>query len=276
MPIKRPILLYSLLATLFAISLLYQVRYLPDLFRRETVHFAFFFVDPGSDTINFTTPEAASFGIRNGDHLVAVNGIPFIGTGVLGRAFNRAKAGVPLNVTIVAKDAPMGEQRTIDLPVTSSPLNSWSNFSDLVVEFFLPGLSLLLGFWVAFRRPRDPMAWLLLALMMSFPNILKTFIVEGWPPGWREAGVLYGTTLEAIFPIAIYLFGRFFPEPFPPGSRYDYGWRALQWLCALPFAIIALCGVVISIGALSNYRSVAVSTPSSNLYESRHRFSLSS
>ena len=255
MPTKRPILLYSLLASLFAISLLYQVRYLPDLFHRETVHFPFFFVDPGSNTINFTTPEAAGLGIRNGDHLVTVDGTPFTGTGVLGQAFTTAKADVPLVLTIVTKDA--GEKRTIALPVTSTPLNSWGNFSDLVVEFLLPGLSLLLGFWVAFRRPRDPMAWLLLALMMSFPNILTTFIAEGWPPGWREAGVLYQSTLEAIFPIAIYLFGRFFPEPFPPGSRYDYGWRALQWLCALPFAIIALCGVVVSIGALSNYQSVA-------------------
>jgi sigma-B regulation protein RsbU (phosphoserine phosphatase) len=255
---KRPILLYSLLAGLFAISLLYQVRYLPDLFRRETLHFAFFFVDSGSDTINFTTPEAASLGIRNGDRLLAVNGTPFTGTGVLGQAFANARAGVPLVVTIVAKDAPLAEQRNVDLPVTSTPFNSWGTFSDLVVEFLLPGLSLLLGFWVAFRRPRDPMAWLLLALMMSFPNILKTFIVEGWPPGWREAGVLYESTLEAIFPIAIYLFGRFFPEPFPQGSRYDYGWRALQWFCALPFAVIALCGVVLSIGALSNYQSVAV------------------
>ncbi len=255
MPTKRPTLLYSLLAGLFAISLLYQVPYLHDLFRRETLQFPFFFVDPGSNTINFTTPEAASLGIRNGDHLVTVNGTPFTGTGVLGQAFNKAKAGVPLVLTIVAKDG--GEQRTIDLPVTSAPLNSWGNFSNLVVEFLLPGLSLLLGFWVAFRRPRDPMAWLLLALMLSFPNILKTFIVEGWPPGWREAGVLYQSTLEALFPIAIYLFGRFFPEPFPPGSRYDYGWRALQWLCALPFAIIALCGVAISIGALSSYQSVA-------------------
>ena len=258
MATKRPILLYSLLAGLFAISLLYQVRYLPDLFRRETLHFAFFFVDSGSDTINFTTPEAASLGIRNGDRLLAVNGTPFTGTGVLGQAFANARAGVPLVVTIVAKDAPLAEQRNVDLPVTSTPFNSWGTFSDLVVEFLLPGLSLLLGFWVAFRRPRDPMAWLLLALMMSFPNILKTFIVEGWPPGWREAGVLYESTLEAIFPIAIYLFGRFFPEPFPQGSRYDYGWRALQWFCALPFAVIALCGVVLSIGALSNYQSVAV------------------
>jgi phosphoserine phosphatase RsbU/P len=254
-PTKRPTLLYSLLATLFAITLLYQVRYLPDLVRRETVHFPFFFVDAGSDTINFTTPEAASFGIRNGDHLLAVNGAPFTGTGVLGQAFENARPGVPLVLTVVAKDAP--GQRSIHLPVTSDPFNSWNTFSDLVLELLLPAASLLLGFWVAFRRPRDPMAWLLLALMMSFPNILNSFIIEGWPPGWRETGMLYQSTLEASFPIVIYLFGRFFPEPFPQGSRYDQGWRALQWFCALPFALIALTGVIVSIGALSNYRSVA-------------------
>ena len=62
--------------------------------------------------------------------------------------------------------------------------------------------------------------------------------------------------LEAIFPVAIYLFGRFFPEPFPQGSRYDYTWRALQWCCALPFALIALTGVIITIGGASDYRSV--------------------
>jgi len=255
-PIKRPILLYSLLAGLFVISLLYQIRYLPDLFHRETLHFPFFFVDAGSDTINFTTPEAAGFGIRNGDHLLAVNGTPFTGTVVLGQAFAKARVGVPLLLTVVPKDASLNEQRIVDLPVTSTPFYSWSTFSDLTVEFLLPGLSLLLGFWVAFRRPRDPMAWLLLALMMSFPNILQTFFVEGWPPGWREAGLLYESTLEAMFPIVIYLFGRFFPEPFPPGSRYDYGWRALQWFCALPFALIALAAVVISIGGASDYRSV--------------------
>jgi phosphoserine phosphatase RsbU/P len=256
-PIKRPILLYSLLAALFAITLLYQLRYLPDLARREILRFPFVFVDSGSDTINFTSPEAARFGIQNGDHLLAVNGTPFTGTGLLGEAFKNAKPGIPLVLTIVPKDAPTSEQRSISLPVTSTRLSSWGTFSDLVVEFLVPGLSLLLGFWVAYRRPRDPMAWLLLALMMSFPNILKTFVVEGWPPGWREAGMLYESTLEALFPIAIYLFGRYFPEPFPQGSRYDYGWRALLWFCALPFAIMSLAGVALSIGALSNYRSVA-------------------
>ena len=257
MPTKRPIFLYSLLTALFAITLLYQIRYLPDLVRRETVHFPFFFVDPGSDQIAFTSPEAASFGIHDGDHLLAVNGAPFTGSGVLGLAFKKARVGVPLVMTVLPKDAPMGGQRSIHLPVTSDRLNSWNSSSDLVVELLVPGLSLLLGFWVAFRRPRDPMAWLLLALMMSFPNILRTYIVQGWPPGWREAGQLYASILEGIFPIIIFLFGRFFPEPFPVGSRYDRVWRALQWFCALPFAIFTLFGVAVSVGALSNYRSVS-------------------
>jgi phosphoserine phosphatase RsbU/P len=256
-PAKRPILLYSLLAALFAITLLYQMAYIPDLIHRETLHFPFFFVDSGSDAINSTTPEAASFGIHSGDHLLAVNGMPFTGTGLLGQSFRNARVGVPLALTILPKDAPMGGQRNIDLPVTPQRINSWDSVSNLVVEVLLPGICLLLGFWVAFRRPRDPMAWLLLALMMSFPNIFKTFIVEGWAPGWRVAGLLYQSALEAIFPIAIYLFGRFFPESFPRNSGYDRAWRALLWFFALPFAIIALSGVALTIGALSNYRSVA-------------------
>jgi phosphoserine phosphatase RsbU/P len=256
-PAKRPIFLYSLLATLFAITLVYQIRYLPDLLHRETLQFPVFFVDPGSDRINFTSPEAASFGIHNGDRLLAVNGVPFAGTGVLGQAFKNARAGVPLVMTVLRKDAPMSEQRSITFPVTSSRINSWNSYSELVVELLVPGLSLLLGFWVAFRRPRDPMAWLLLALMMSFPNILRTYIVEGWPPGWREAGQLYESILLGIFPIVIFLFGRFFPEPFPQGSKNDRIWRALQWFCALPLAIMVLPGVAVSVGALSNYRSVS-------------------
>ncbi len=257
MPAKRPIFLYSLLATLFAITLVYQARYLPDLVHRETVQFPFFFVESGSDRITYATPEAVSFGIHNGDHLVAVNGTPFTGSGILGQAFRTARVGFPLELTIVSKDAPMDEQRSVRLPVTSSPFDSWNTFSDLVVKVVLPGVSLLLGFWVAFRRPRDPMAWLLLALMMSFPSILHSFIVEGWPPGWRVPGLLYESTLEAIFPIIIFLFGRFFPEPFPPGSRYDRIWKALQWFCALPFTFFALCGVAVSVVSLTNYRSVS-------------------
>jgi phosphoserine phosphatase RsbU/P len=256
-PTKRPILLYSLLAVLFAVNMLYRVLYLPDFIQREKVNFPFFFVEAGSNAIDLATPTAAALGIHNGDQLVAVNGTPYTGTGVLGQAFTNAKAGTPLVVTIVPAHAPDGGQRTISLPVTKSRLQSWDAVGDFVVGFLLPFLSLLLGFWVAFRRPRDPLAWLLLALMLSFPHILQTFVVYGWPPGWREAGVLYESTLSAAFPIFIYLFGRYFPEPFPQGSAHDKVWRAMRWVCVLPFAIVVGFGIIVDVGGLSDYRSVA-------------------
>jgi phosphoserine phosphatase RsbU/P len=256
-PIKRPIFLYSVLACLFAITVLYQIRYIPDLIHRETLHSPFFFVDAGSNTINFSTAETIGLGIHNGDELLAINGAPFTGTGLLGQAFRSAQVGTSIVATIAPKDAPVGERRSISLPVIAAPFYSWGTASDLVVELLLPAVSLLLGFWVAFRRPRDPLAWILLALMMSFPHILQTFIVQGWPPGWRVAGVLYESILESAFPIAIFLFGRLFPEPFPQGSRYDLIWKVLQWLCALPFAVVALLGVAVSVGSLASYQSVA-------------------
>ncbi len=256
MPTKRPIFLYSLLAVLFAVNLLYRVFYLPDFIHREGSNFPFFFVESGSNGIDLTTPKAAAFGIHNGDQLLAVNGVAYTGTGVLGRAFTKAEPGTPLVVTIVPAHS-AGGQRTISLPVTRSGFESWDVVSDFVVGFLLPFVSLLLGFWVAFRRPRDPLAWLLLALMLSFPHILQTFVVYGWPPGWREAGVLYESTFEAAFPIIIFLFGRFFPEPFPQGSAYDKVWRAMWWLCALPFAIVVGLEIIVDVGGLSDYRSVA-------------------
>ena len=239
-PTKRPIFLYSLLAILFAITLLYQIRYLPDFVHREARHIPFFFVESGTNRVSYATPETAGFGIHNGDQVLAVNGASYTATGLLGHAFLEARVGVPLVVAIAPKNGPAGGQRSISLPVASARFHSWDIPSDLSIEFLLPAFSLLLGFWVAFRRPRDPLAWLLLALMLSFPHILKSYVVQGWPPGWREAGMLYEPTLSAAFPIVIFLFGRFFPEPFPPGSRYNISWKAIQWLCALPFAILAL------------------------------------
>jgi phosphoserine phosphatase RsbU/P len=255
-PSKRPVLLYSLLATLFAVTLIYQVRFLPDFVGRKSIHFPSFFVDDGTNRIDYVTPETVGFGIHKGDQLLAVNGIPFTGTSILSHAFLSLKPGVPLVATIVPKNASISEQRSISLPVRRSELLDWDS-TDLVVAILLSAVSLVLGFWVTLRRPRDPLAWLLLALMMSFPHILRTFIVPGWPPGWRVAGTLYESILVVSFPVVIFLFGRFFPEPFPRASAYDTVWRVLQWVCGLPFAILALSEIPVAVGSLSNYQSVA-------------------
>ena len=257
MPAKRPILLYCLLAIVFVITLAYQVRYLPQWARRETRVIPFFFTGSGNNLVEFTSPKAVGFGLHKGDQVVALNGMPYTGTSSLSSAFNATKVGVPLRVAIIPRDPARGGEHTVALPVAAARLFSWDTFSDLIVSIILPGLSFLLGFWVAFRRPQDALAWLLLALMLSFPHILQSFVVQGWPPGWRVAGMLYDATLATAFPIVIFFFGRDFPEPFAPGTRYNWMWKGLQWLVLPPFAIISLLTIIVSVGSLDNYHSVA-------------------
>lgn len=257
MPTQRPVFLYSLLAFIFAFTLLYQSRYLPDFVRRESMQVPSFFVEAGSDKVIFASPDSQAMGIHNGDHLIAVDGRAYTGTAMMGRAFSSVKVGVPLMVTIAPANAPPGSEHTMALPVKAARLNSWDTAADVVLGILLPAISLLLGFWVAFRRPRDPLAWLLLALMMSFPHIVESFVAQAWPPGWRVAGVFYDSILQAAFPVSIFLFGRYFPEPFPRGSVYARIWTGIFWLCAVLFAIVALSTVVVAVGGLSDFRSVA-------------------
>jgi hypothetical protein len=108
-------------------------------------------------------------------------------------------------LTIVPANDSAGAERTISLPVTKSRFASWDVVSDSVVGFLLPATSLLLGFWVAFR-PSPRSAGMALArvdveLSACPANLCRVRLAAGW----REAGALYESTLEAAFPIIIFL-----------------------------------------------------------------------
>ena len=256
MPTKRPFLRYALLAFLFAITLIYEVRYVGDVLRAEKNDLPFFVVGTASNRVAFATPEAKHLGIQNGDEMLAVNGVPYTGSHVLGKARVEARPGIPVTLTLRSGGSATGE-RQLTIPVGEGKGKFWSVTAALGLNVILPALCLLLGFWVAFLRPRDPLAWLLLLVMMSLPHIFETYTVPGWGSGWREAGMLYHVVLDMAFPIAIFLFGRYFPEPFPEGSRYELIWKIMLWALAVPFTFIAIENVIVRVGDLNNYRAVA-------------------
>lgn len=255
MPIRRPIFRYIVLALLFAISFLYEIRYLNDVLRGQKIDVALVVPAPASNTVEFVSQKVD---VHPGDQIVAVNGVPYSGTGLLGQAYAHVVPGKSIVLTLASRDPAHRGQRTVSLPVSSSRVTLWQLASELMLYFVLPTVSLLLGFWVAFMRPRDPLAWLLLALMMAFPHLFESYRTVAWPPGLREAGTAYHLLLGTTFPILMYLFGRFFPEPFAQGSRFDRIWRIMQWTVALPFAVLVVFGVVVSVGQINDYRSVAV------------------
>ncbi len=58
MPVKRPIVRYAMLAFLFAITMVYEVRYTGDILRGERVDVPFFITESATNRIELPTRTA--------------------------------------------------------------------------------------------------------------------------------------------------------------------------------------------------------------------------
>jgi len=257
-PVKRPIVRYCALAFLFAITVAYEVPYLHDILRDQRRTVPFFTVETATDRVDIVTKEAARAGIHKGDEVLAIGGRPYRGLGDWARPIASTPIGGNIAVDLRSSDPSSPGEHTVVLAVGTAPADLWQVVGALILYFLLPAICILLGFWVAFQRPRDPLAWLLLALMLTFPHLFESYKAEAWPPGWREAAVFYHSMLVSLLPLMMFLFGRFFPEPFAPGTVLDKAWKVQQWVLAVPFTIFAMVGAIAAVIDLSSYRSAAV------------------
>lgn len=257
MPSKRPVFRYALLALLFAMTVAYEVPYLRDILQDETRSIPFFVTDNASNRVELVSKDAAQAGLHKGDEVLSINGHAFNGLADWAQPFDHTPVGGQLTVLVRSSDPASPGERTVVIPVTAKRADAWKIAGDLTLYLLLPVMCILLGFWVAVQRPRDPMAWLLLALMLTLPHIFESYKAQAWPPGWREAAIFYHTSLGTLLPVMMFLFGRLFPEPFPPGGQLDKLWKLMQWILALPFAVLAMLATIESVIDLSSYRSAA-------------------
>ncbi|HMK29980.1 MAG TPA: SpoIIE family protein phosphatase [Terriglobales bacterium] len=257
MPIKRPIFRYCVLTCLFAITVAYEIPYLRDVLRGEGRSVAFFGIESGTDHVSTASKEASEAGIHRGDEVISIDGQPYRGLADWARPLAGKSIGSTIAVGLRPADPSAGPEHIVLLPVEAVPVDPWKVAASLTLYFLLPAMCVLLGFWVAFTRPRDPMAWLLLALMLTFPHIFESYKAEAWPRGWREAAMFYHTALGSMLPLVMFLFGRLFPEPFPASSWWDKGWKIMQWLLAIPFTVFALIAALESVIDLGNYHRAA-------------------
>ena len=256
-PVKRPILRYCVLAFLFAITVAYEVPYLHDVLRDQTRDVPFFTMETATDRVGIVTRGAAQAGLHKGDQVLSIDGRPSKGLSDWALPFADTTIGASITIVLRSSDPSSPNQHTVVLPVTTESIDAWKVAGELALYFLLPTSCVLLGFWVVMQRPRDSMAWLLLALMLTFPHIFESYKAEAWPPGWRQAAVFYHATFGSMLPLVMFLFGRFFPEPFPVDSIWDKLWKLLLWCLAVPFTIFALSGAIESVFDLDSYRSAA-------------------
>jgi len=263
--VKSPKIQYVLLSIICAATVLYHARLAQDLLHDlspQRVVIPHFGVGTAGAKLDAVSPEAVAAGLQDGDVLLEVNGRPYTGTAVLAEELAKVKPGTPLTVKVRSSAARAAGERTIVLWGTAVKSSARSAWFDLFARFVMPLFCTLLGIWVVVARPRDLPAWLLLGVMLCFAQVFESQRVESWGPVARELGMIYHSLLANTWPIFMYFFGLYFPEPFPASFRKsgflrNLWWKALFWIGVIPLAITSVTDTVIHVGALDNYRAVA-------------------
>lgn len=240
----------------------YQALVARDAFR-VTLHPASIYeppfqVSPATAKISDPGPAAAMAGLRRGDLLLGIDGVPYRGTHVFDDAVARPRANHIVTVTVRSNAAgSSSHDRTLQIPLTSVREGFYNTRSVLVSRIILyvvmPWFCVILGFWVAAVRPRDALAWLLLGLMLGFSQILGVSTGQ-WGPWIRDIARAYHLTAGNFWAVAMLLFGLYFPEPFPHLDRPL--WRRLKWAAIILVTAFALPDVVIKTVEVENYAAV--------------------
>ncbi|MGC2110917.1 MAG: SpoIIE family protein phosphatase [Candidatus Korobacteraceae bacterium] len=255
--VPRFVVRYILLAFLFAVAVFFQIGSTRGILRHVSTDFPAFVPGVATASLEYVDAKASAAGLRKGDILISINGRAYTGRVVFWEAVMNVAPGKALAVT-VRSPAPNSRARTILLPVT--PGRSWIEKKTILIPFFvlMPPVFMVLGFWVVLVRPNDLSAWLLLGLFLVFSQVLPgSFGVEGWGPGLMKLVVGYTSLLWILWPILMFLFGYYFPETMPFFQRPGILWKWLPWIVVAPYAVAGVSSVIVAIGDVNNYSSVA-------------------
>jgi sigma-B regulation protein RsbU (phosphoserine phosphatase) len=187
--------------------------------------------------------EASAAGLQKGDVILSVNGSSIHHRMDIAALLRKASAGAEWSIAY-RRGQEYGTA-AFHLARFNGEAKNWIDWTTAVVtDFFNPWFSIVLGFFVLWMRPRDPMAWLLLALLVSFGFLATSVgnLVDGWPLPWRAFATFYKAILGTSWPLWMLLFGLYFPDP---QSRVRlFGWT--RWVLGVPQALLALTAAVVA------------------------------
>ena len=256
---KPPVAQYFILGLLFFAACAYQVRAtiaaFPGFLDRGVAKWPFIpGYSHGEPTAAFVGPEAYKAGVRENDVVAGVNGQPFTGLAVFGEAMAKAKPGDTLEITLRAPGS--NTERTAKIPLTTpSRTINWAVAAVIMLKVVLPVFSILLGFWVAFVRPRDISAWLLIGVLLGLCNLFAAG-TESWGRWVRDLAEFYRDGCNGAWPLCMLLFGLYFPQPFPHNRAQ--GWVRLAKYVIAPVVIVdAVVSIAIRIGEIERYATVS-------------------
>ncbi len=195
-----------------------------------------------SKKISRLTKEAEAAGLQKDDVLVSLNGKPVGLPAELYAYLRTVKAGARMEVEYRRGGA--GAERAAVVLAPAHDLKSWQDWVlGLFADFITRWAALLLGCFVVLMRPRDPLAWLVLMLMISFGQLATgtTQVAEGWAQPWRSLGTSYRLMANLSWPVWMLLFGLYFPNRHSKVRLLEWS----KWAVALPIFLFALLVAVL-------------------------------
>ncbi len=194
--------------------------------------------------------------LQRGDRVIEIDGKPYRAGWDVARQVIAAGPKGTLRVEVARKNAQGGDDRivsTIALRSVEDVVGSRALRALIaVLGLLMPWVCFLVGFWVAFVRPRDPLAWLVLFTLLGFQVAMWQQPTFGrWSDPTRVAGYLYLAAFGGAWPLFFPLFGIHFAGRLDFERRF--GW--VKWLVLVPLAASAALGVLVALGESSDWRS---------------------
>ena len=241
--------LYYLIAGLMCATLLYESRSTYGLVRNWSEE-RFTLLEhvellPGTNIVSGTSEKSRGAGLHEGDRVLAVNGKPLRGMKDLPSS---GEPGEPVRLRISHRT---GRLEEIVIPAGSRPAPGSSfgrTLVSVVMMLVMPWLCVALGFWAVLVRPRDAQAWLLLLLMLSFPQLVSGTFWQ-WPDGWRQFAIIYHEVFAGLIPAALVLFGIYFAERFGPDQRHPW----VKYVLLAPSLAALVFNTIHAVGAAENF-----------------------
>jgi sigma-B regulation protein RsbU (phosphoserine phosphatase) len=238
---RNPYLLYFGLLLLFLIAIGVRVRDSRDQLNAmfyPTEVTASFMELKAPNVIGKAGPDGKAAGLQDGDILLEINGRPYRGYSDLYVAVRNSRPGDPLRIHAQRIS---GTAATVDavVPVPAFSRTPTPLRVTLVVilnAVIMPIFCVALGFWVAAVRIRDPLAWILLFLMLGFSCQLgntREMTLFGFVDWFQPILIAYQASLINGWPISMMLFGLYFPGRLV----YDRRWPFAKWLVLAPLLL---------------------------------------
>jgi sigma-B regulation protein RsbU (phosphoserine phosphatase) len=214
-----------------------------------------FTINLADSTIEFVRPEAAAAGLQKGDRVTSIEGRPMESFADVAEAVVDEKPSRRLPVNVLRG----GQELRVEVSLAPWLANEprWVNVLIVVLlACVIPWSGMLLGFGVLALRPRDPLAWLLLLMMLSFGQVvggeLSRDVLMTWKPVPRTIGFFYHVFLATTWPLWMMLFGQFFPDRVSKG-RWQ---RIFRVVLGLPVLVTAFAAAVFYAITVNDHRAI--------------------